>query len=85
MNWHLDCERLRRWVYGSRTSAGVGLKAAAEAAGLTPGHLSLVLNGHRSDVRVSTLSKLSKAMDVPAGDLLTTWPPKLYRRTPRKA
>ena len=51
-------------------AAGLGTKKLAELTGLTQPLISRFFKNEYSTVRLPTLSKLSKALNVPADDLI---------------
>jgi DNA-binding XRE family transcriptional regulator len=61
--------RLGRWVRAKRLSMGLSLPDVAKLAGISKGTLSRIENG-KSNITVDTLSRLSKALDVPAMKLM---------------
>lgn len=58
--------RIREW----RRARGVSLERLAELAGVSPSYLNRMETGERN-VSIKRLSPISRALDVPVGDLVT--------------
>lgn len=73
-----DSVALGRWIRHYRKTKGLTLNQLATSVGTSPSHLSLIETGQR-EARVTMLSKIAAALDIPLASLMT--PPKADRRT----
>jgi transcriptional regulator with XRE-family HTH domain len=65
-------EAFPRLLRKALDASGLSLRAAAVKSGISPGYLSMLLNGERGVPADDTISKLEQVLDIPRGALFDT-------------